>query len=356
MEADDVAGDSKNGAPQYTLGSDRTMNELDITPQVSIVIVSFNTRDLLRECLQCLERSAANICHEIIVVDNASSDGSADMIAFQYSRVRLIRSDVNLGFASANNRGFEIARGCYIVLLNSDAFLAPNALALSVEHMEDNSAAGLGGARLVGRDDSWQPAARMFPSPLNDLLMISGLAARYPRSHLLGRADRTWADPGQPATVDWVPGAFSIIRREALDRVGYFDERFFLYYEEVDLCRRIKEAGYEIWYWPDVKALHLGGESSKTISGLKVSSSGTQLTLWRMRSELLYYRKHHGVSGAWSAMLLENWWNRLRFIRNAWPADGQHQDKAMAAQQAIATMKQAWRETHAGTISPPRPW
>jgi hypothetical protein len=141
-----------------------------------------------------------------------------------------------------------------------------------------------------------------------------------------------------------------------LDRVGYFDERFFLYYEEVDLCRRIKDAGYQVWYWPDVRTVHLGGESSKKIIGLEVSSSGTQLTLWRMRSELLYYRKHHGASGAWSAALLESWRDRLRVIRNAWSADNSNRDKSLAAKKSIATMKQAWRETRGGTISPPRPW
>jgi GT2 family glycosyltransferase len=332
------------------------MSGKEIAPQVSIVIVSFNTRGLLRECLQSVEDSAVDVYHETIVVDNASNDGSADMIEHEFSRVRLIRSEVNLGFAGANNRGFEIARGSYIVLLNSDAFLAPGALALSVIHMENDSTAGVGGARLVGRDDSWQPAARMFPSLLNDLLMMSGLAAHYPRSRVLGRADRTWADPDEAAPVDWVPGASSIIRKEALDRVGCFDERFFLYYEEVDLCRRIKDAGYQIWYWPDVKIVHLGGESSKRITGLKVSASGTQLTLWRMQSELLYYRKHHGASGAWSAMLLESWWNRLRVIRNAWSVDNDHRDKSIAAHEAIATMKRAWLETCGGKISPSRPW
>ncbi|HEY1851270.1 MAG TPA: glycosyltransferase family 2 protein [Candidatus Binataceae bacterium] len=332
------------------------MIQRESIPQVSIVIVSFNTRDLLQECLQCVERSAGKVRQETIVVDNASRDGSADMVALQFPQVRLVRAASNLGFAGANNRGFEIARGQYIVLLNSDAFLMPDALALAVMHMEDNSMAGVGGARLVGRDHSWQPAARMFPSPLKDLLMMSGLAAHYPHSHFFGRADRTWANPGTAAAVDWVPGAFSIIRKEVLDRVGYFDERFFLYYEEVDLCRRIKDAGYQVWYWPDVRTVHLGGESSKKIIGLEVSSSGTQLTLWRMRSELLYYRKHHGASGAWSAALLESWRDRLRVIRNAWSADNSNRDKSLAAKNSIATMKQAWRETRGGTISPPRPW
>jgi GT2 family glycosyltransferase len=320
-----------------------------VAPQVTIVIVSFNTRELLRECILTLQREAGGVVYETIVVDNASRDGSADMITSQFPDVRLIRSETNLGFASANNRAFEIARGRYLVLLNSDALLTPGALPLSVMHMEENPAVGLGGARLVGRDGSWQPAARMFPSPLNELLMMSGLAANYPDSHFFGRADRTWANPGEAAAVDWVPGAYSIIRKDVLDRVGYFDERFFLYYEEVDLCRRIRAAGYEIWYWPDVVTVHLGGESSRQVSGLELSSSGSQLTLWRMRSELLYYRKHHGALGAWSAMLLESWWNRARKLRNR---GGDSCD----AQATVSTMKQAWAETHGGAVSPPRPW
>jgi GT2 family glycosyltransferase len=311
---------------------------------------------VLCECIESLRRGTGGVLYETIVVDNASRDGSADMIAARFPDVRLIRSETNLGFAAANNRGFKIARGRYIVLLNSDAFLGAGALLLSVAHMEKNPAAGLGGARLLGRDGSWQPAARMFPSPLNELLMISGLAASYPASRFLGRADRTWADPGDAAAVDWVPGAYSIIRKEVLDRVGYFDERFFLYYEEVDLCRRIRSAGYQIWYWPDVVAVHIGGESSRKITGLELSSSGSQLMLWRMRSELLYYRKHHGALGAWSARLLETWWNRARLLRNVRSTTTEACAKRAAARAAVAIMKQAWAETRGGQISPLRPW
>ena len=326
-----------------------------IVPKISVIIVSFNTRDLLRECIESLLREAGGVSHEIIVVDNASHDGSMEMVAAEFPDVRLIRNDHNLGFAGANNRAFEIARGAYLVLLNSDAFPGPNGLALSIMHMENNPRAGIGGARLIGRDGSWQPAARMFPSPLNEFLKISGLAASYPSSRFIGRADRTWADPDQAAAVDWVPGAYCIIRRDVLDKVGGFDERFFLYYEEVDLCRRIAAAGYEAWYWPDVVVVHLGGESSKA-TGLELSSSGSQLTLWRMRSELLYYRKHHGAFGAWSAMLLESWWNRVRALRNTHVGGSRGRDKFRAARATIMLMNQAWAETRGGEISPPRPW
>ncbi|MGB5062554.1 MAG: glycosyltransferase family 2 protein [Candidatus Competibacter sp.] len=325
-------------------------------PAVSVIIVSFNTRELLRECLNTLAAEADEVCYEVIVVDNASRDGSADMLAADFPQIRLIRSEVNLGFAAANNRGFEIVQGRYVVLLNSDAFPRPGALRNAVAHMDADPKIGLGGARLVGRDDSWQPSARLFPSPLNDFLSLSGLSARFPRSRFFGRVDRTWADPGQPAEVDWVPGAFSIIRRDVLEQIGYFDEAFFLYYEEVDLCRRIKAAGYKVCYWPDVVVAHLGGESSKTLEHLTLSSSGAQLTLWRLRSEYLYYRKQHGAATAWLAKQVEKQWHTLRAWKNARRGDADGRAKAEESRAIMILIEQAWRETNGGRNSPPRPW
>jgi GT2 family glycosyltransferase len=324
-------------------------------PDASIVIVSFNTRDLLRECIGTLYREACGVNIETIVVDNASKDGSADMVAAEFPALRLIRSETNLGFAAANNRGFKVARGRYVVLLNSDAFPKTDALRLSVEKMDRAPQVGLAGARLIGRDGSWQPSARMFPSILNDFLTLSGLAAKHPHSQFFGRFDRTWADQMQPAPVDWVPGAFSIIRRDLLERIGYFDERFFLYYEEVDLCRRIKAAGYQIWYWPDVVVVHLGGESSKTVKRLSMSSSGSQLTLWRMRAAFLYYRKHHGFAGAFCAMNSEAQWHRLRAFLARRRHDPDSLAKAEESQILVAAAGQAWQTPMAASPARPNP-
>jgi GT2 family glycosyltransferase len=328
----------------------------DLQPDVSVIVVSFNTRNVLLKCLQTLAREAGGVRYETIVVDNASRDGSAEMVEQEFPEAMLIRSPVNLGFAAANNRGFAVAQGRYVVLLNSDAFLRPGALPKAVERMDADPQIGAGGARLVGRDDSWQPSARMFPSFANDLLTLSGLAAKYPQSRFFGRFDRTWANPDEAAEVDWVPGAFSIIPRRVLESVAYFDEQFFLYYEEVDLCRRIKAAGYSVWYWPDVAVVHLGGESSKTVKHLTMSSSGSQLTLWRMRSALLYYRKHHGWRGAWLARELETCWHALRAGRNSRRGATEDRLKAEASFATVALMRQAWQETKGGLISPPRPW
>jgi GT2 family glycosyltransferase len=327
------------------------------TVDVSVVIVSFNTREVLRECLQTLERQTSKVTYETIVVDNESADGSADMVERDFPAVRLVRSAVNLGFAAANNRGFALAQGRYVSQLNSDAFMQPGALDLAVQHMDAKPTVGLSGGRLVGRDGSWQPSVRKFPSPLNEALTLTGLAAKYRKSRFFGRADRTWADPREPGPADWVPGAFTLIRREVLEQIGHLDERFFLYFDDVDLCRRVKALGYSVWYFPDVVVTHLGGESAKAVSHLALSSSGAQLVLWRMRSQLLYHRKYHGAFGAWLTMMLETSWNRLRALSNARRPKGPAQaGKAQESRNLIAIIKQAWRETHGGQVCPPKPW
>jgi len=322
---------------------------------VSIVIVSFNTRDVLRHCLLSAYREIRSLYVQIIVIDNASSDGSAAMIEQEFQDVVLIKSEVNLGFGGANNLGFKSVRGRYVVLLNSDAFLTKGSLERSVAHMDANPRAGLGGGRLIGRDGSWQPSARMFPTVLSDLIVLSGLAARFPQSRCFGYADRTWANQMEAATVDWVPGAYSIIRAEALAAIGAFDPRFFLYSEEVDLCKRIKEKEYEVWYWPDIVVVHIGGESSRQIRSLELSKSGAQLTLWRMRSTLLYYRKHHGLT-AWFAMVLEVVWYWMRSHRRQLSRNPDRRKSAQADKRLVSIMRQAWQDTRGGRLSPPQPW
>ena len=217
------------------------------TIEASVIIVSYNTRDILRRCLQSLYAAIGSRAIEVIVVENASRDASADMVEQEFPHAQLVRSVANLGFAAANNVGFKLAQGHYVILLNPDAEVASGALDNAIRCMEASPRIGLAGGRLVDFDGRDQPSARRFPSLLNEVLVISGLAARFPQSRLFGRFDRTWADPGQAAQVDWVPGAFAIIRHDALRAVGPFDERFFLYYEEVDLCRRFQAIHHPLW-------------------------------------------------------------------------------------------------------------
>jgi GT2 family glycosyltransferase len=340
---------------RYTEGAVNPVDSNNSQYDASIIIVSFNTRNVLRECLESVLRESVGLRVEILIVDNHSSDGSAEMVESEFPQVRLIRSEVNLGFGAANNVALEQARGKYFVLLNSDAFFEPNALKLAIKHMDETPGCGLGGGLLVGRDGSWQPSARTFHSVPGDLIVMTGLAAKFPESKLFGGFDRTWADGNEAASVDWVPGAFSIIRPEAIRKVGSFDPVFFLYYEEVDLCRRIKDAGYSIWYWPDVVIVHIGGESSRQLKSLEFSSQAAQVVLWRMRSTLLYYRKHHGWQ-AWLAKWVETTMARITVMRNRFSRDPQRRERGKRYETLIALMNQAWKDTRGGRISPPRPW
>ena len=328
---------------------------MSTAPNISIIIVSFNTRDLLRECLQSVLTEAADLETEILVVDNASVDGSAAMVRDEFPQVQLLCSEVNLGFGAANNLALARATGKYFVLLNSDAFFAPGALALAIEHMDAHPRCALGGGRLTGRDGSWQPSARAFHSLRRDLIVLTGLAAKFPKSRVFGSLDRTWADSNLPCEVDWVPGAFAIIRPEALHQIGPFDPAFFLYYEEVDLCRRFKQAGWTVWYWPDVEVTHIGGESSRQLKSLEFSSQAAQVVLWRMRSTLLYYRKHHGTQA-----LLARWMEvalyRAAMLRNHFSSAPARRTRERASWKLIQLMDQAWSDTRGGRVSPPRPW
>ena len=150
-----------------------------------------------------------------------------------------------------------------------------------------------------------------------------------------------------------MPGAFALVRHDLFDRLGGFDERFFLYYEEVDLCRRIQAAGFRVQYWPELRVHHIGGVSARTVAGATVARSGSQLTLWRARSGLLYYRKNHGWLTAWAVNRLERSWHALRGWRAALRGQA---DKAAESATHLGLLQRAWRDTLGGRVAPPRPW
>ncbi|MBC7925758.1 MAG: glycosyltransferase family 2 protein, partial [Bryobacteraceae bacterium] len=241
------------------------------TPDVSVIIVSFNTSALLQECLQTLYEGLHPGSAEVFVVDNGSRDDSVAMVRQNFPDVRLVEAKVNLGFAGANNIALSLSRGRYVVLLNSDAFLTSGALRTAVQRMDGNPDAGAAGFRLIGRDGVDQPSARKFPALLGDFLTLTGMAHHWGRWRGVGGV--SGADV--PRDADWITGTFLIVSQRALQDVGRLDGRFFLYYEEVDWCRRIRDAGWRICYWPDVTVLHLGGESSKTLTHLQFTQSGS---------------------------------------------------------------------------------
>lgn len=256
-------------------------------PDVSVVVVNRNTRDLLARCLVGV-RAQEGVELETIVVDNASADGSADLVAERFPEVQLMRLSDNAGFARANNVAFGRCRGELVLLLNSDAFLAPGALAQLVEGARRNPGAAAVGPRLLNADGTLQRSAWPFPRP--GRVLLEAFALHRPLSRLGLLEDlRTWAHDEERA-VEFLIGACLLIRRDALAEVGGFDERFWLYGEEADLCRRFAARGWEVVLVPSAECIHIGGASS-------AGSSWTRLH-WFYRGQKNFLRKH-SRRGAW---------------------------------------------------------
>lgn len=324
---------------------------------LSIIIVTYNSANLIGKLLDQLQFEIWNegqlLPVEVVLVDNASRDGTAELVGRNYPWVRLLPSTANLGFAAGNNLAAHNANGRYLLLLNPDAIPAPGSIRRGIALMDAHPMVGMGGGELLDVAGLPQPSARMFPSLRDELFTLSGLAARFPQNKYLSRMDRRWANHEADAQVDWIPGAFVFIPTSVFEELGGFDERFFMYYEEVDLCRRLRAMGRTVQYWPQLKAMHIGGASAKTVENARVSRAGSQLESWRMRSALLYYRKQHGVVGSIGLYLIEWGWNRMRQLRSS--LRGQH-DKASDLAQHCLQMRQAWNDTQGGQVSPARPW
>jgi GT2 family glycosyltransferase len=310
---------------------------------VSIVIVSFNTIDVTRECLAHVRKHAAAVRHEVLVVDNASDDGSADMVAAEFPEAHLIRSDENRGFAGGNNPAMKIARGRYILLLNSDAFLAGGALEKTIRYLDDHPNIGVLGCKLTDPDGTMQASARMLPGPVNKILHITGLAARFPGSKFFGRVDYTWWDHSEPRTVGWVVGAFFLIRRETMANIGVLDERYFLYFEEIDYCLTARRAGWEVVFYPHAEIVHIGGQSTVRVPG-KISAKGRQMVSIRLTSEFRYYRKMYGWLRLLSIVVIEAGWNATVFVKNFLSRSSEAADKMDEARMMIQLIRRTLGE------------
>ena len=263
-------------------------------PDVTAVIVNYNTRDLLRPCIDALRASAVGMRLQTVIVDNASRDESAALLRAEYADCELLFNTENVGFGRANNQALALARGKYLLLLNTDAFVAPDSLERCMRYMDENPRCGLLGVRLEGRDGELQPSCRYFPTPWSEFLLTTGLSRWFPRAQMVD--DLAW-DHATVRECDWVPGCYYLVRRSVVDEVGLFDPRFFLYYEEVDHCRAVKAAGWRVVFYPDTTVVHIGGESAKTDAAL--TGAGRQISALQIESGLLYYRKHHGLRGLW---------------------------------------------------------
>ena len=227
---------------------------------LSIVIVNWNTRELLRQCLESVRAQTA-IPHEVFVVDNASGDGSPEMVARDFPEVQLLANDENRGFAAANNQALTKAQGYYCLLLNSDTIVLDHALDRMVGHLDSHLEAAAVGCKLLNADGSLQPSAHNFYHTLGSLIE-NRLVSRFVKRRFSWIPFLTYWDHSQIRKVDWVTGACLMVRHSVIDAIGLLDEGFFMYGEEIDWQFRMSQAGYEVYYLHEPAIIHLGGASA----------------------------------------------------------------------------------------------
>ena len=275
-------------------------DEVEGETLVSVIVVNYNTASLIQPMMDCLLASAVGRGRvQIIVLDNASRDHSLVALKTLAGQIDLIVNAQNVGFGRANNQCFALARGRYVLLLNTDAFVAPDTLRKTLDYMDSHPKTGVLGVRLVGRDGVLQPSCRYFPAVSNVFLSRTGLGRLFPWVQALD--DMSW-DHSSNRPCDWVPGCYYLVRREVIDQVGLFDPRYFLYYEEVDHCRAVKAAGWDVIYFHDATVVHIGGESAKSDGDL--TEGARQIPSLQIESELLYFRKHSGLWGLLAHLFL----------------------------------------------------
>lgn len=270
-------------------------------PVLSIVVLSWNVCGLLRGCLRSVfaELEGATFTGEVIVVDSASSDGSVDMVSAEFPQARLLASSENLGYSRGNNEGLRLALGRYILLLNPDTEALPGALASAVEHMDGHPEVGVLGPQLLFPDGRVQSSRRRLPTLATAAFESTWLQPYAPRRVLDDYYARDLPDDAV-SEVDWVVGAALMVRREAYERVGGLDETFFMYSEELDWCRRIRDAGWKVVYFPRARVVHHEGRSSEQVP------AATHIRF--QRSKVRYFEKYHGKALAQSlrAFILAN--------------------------------------------------
>jgi GT2 family glycosyltransferase len=264
---------------------------------LSIIIVNYNVRHFLEQCLNSVFRALEGVDGEVIVVDNNSADGSCSMLRDKYPAARLIENRYNAGFSAANNQAIEIASGTFILFLNPDTVIPENALKRCIEFMENNPNAGAIGLKMIdGRGRYLPESKRGLPTPTTSFFRISGLYKLFPRSGFINKYYHGDLDADLINEVDILTGAFMFMRHTVLKITGGFDESYFMYGEDIDLSYSITKAGYKNYYLPDPPIIHFKGESTKK---MEIST-----TLHFYRSMIIFAKKYFGKSSGWLLILL----------------------------------------------------
>ena len=258
---------------------------MDNRSTLGIIIISFNVRKLLKECLESIYRQTQRTRFEIWVIDNHSRDESVAMLQESFPEVHLIENDENLGFTRANNQALRQCRCDFFLLLNPDTLLQDGALDKMVQFLDEHPEVGIAGCKVLNRDGTLQLACRRsIPTPKVAFYRLTGLSRLFPNNHTMAKYNMTYEDPDQAHEVDAVSGAFLMIRREVVEKIGLLDERFFMYGEELDWCLRTQRAGWSVMYCPQSQIIHYKGESTKYNS--------RKAALEFYRAMYLFHRKH----------------------------------------------------------------
>lgn len=253
---------------------------------LSICIVSYNCRELLERCLQSIRQHSDGLSVEVVVLDNASGDGTVDMLGTDFPEVRVIASEENLGFAAGTNRAVEAASAQTLLLLNPDTELRPGALRAFVDWLDRYPEVGACGPAVFDPDGQLQRTCHAFPSLWLSLIAQFGLHRLFRRSRVFGAYEMTWWDHDEPRPVDWLSGVCIATRRSVRDRVGPLDEGYFMYAEDIDWCYRLAQAGFDRWYLPQAEIVHHEAGSWGGASRERILASH--------RALFRFFGKHYG--------------------------------------------------------------
>jgi len=281
---------------------------------ISIIIVSWNCCEDLRNCLQSIFHTATHLKLEVIVIDNASRDDSASMVRNEFPNVQLIENKENRGFAAANNQGLKISKGRYLLLLNPDTILLDDVLKKTLCIAEEYPRVAVLGCQVMESKEKIQKTCFAFSGPLNLFLIAMGLPRLFPKSHFFGRPEISWWDRTTERFVDVVSGMYMLVRREALQEVGSMDEAYFVYAEEADWCFRFWQAGWKCMFTPEARILHVdgGGKSTRLIA--------TRMFVQREKSTVIFNRKNLGYPAFLSAKAIFILSNTIRLLVWGWGA------------------------------------
>lgn len=255
---------------------------------VSVVIVNWNTKKLLHDCVDSICKNTQDVSVEIIVVDNCSTDGSVEMLEAEYKdRVILIKNHENMGFAKANNQGFLKCRGRYICLVNSDTVTFERCLDRMARYMDAHPKVGMLGPKTLSRDGSVQKSCQKLPSLWNALCQALYLHRLFPKTAFFSSVVMEYFDHLETIKCDSLQACYLMVRREALEQVGPLDESYYFYAEDKDWCKRFRKANWENVFYPEAEAIHYGGESSK--------KAPVHFAVEKCKADFLYWSKHYGV-------------------------------------------------------------